>query len=171
MPTTKHLAGFLIVAVVGIACGAVLAAEVDKLATTNSTSDKKGVYVGVGENAEAMERFARLGVTKYEDEDKEGGGGAPQKTLIDNEIVKVNLVAFKKGFVRPGGVKRRYNTLLVYVDTGDHTILAGGAGPRNPNPVPQHLLPGSAVFHLKDSVVPESRIDEDYRVLFVMMKR
>jgi hypothetical protein len=170
MRTTKFLAGLFITAAIGIVCGAVLAAEADKLATTTSTSDKKGIYVGQAESAEAMERAAKLGITKYEDADKEGGGGAPQKTLIDNDAVKVNLVAFKKGFVRPGGVKRRYDTLLVYIDTGDHTILSGGGGQRNPNPVMQHLLPGSAVFHRKETVVPESRIDEDYRVLFVMMK-
>ena len=171
MPTAKYLAGLVVVAVLGLVCGAVVAAEADKLATTSSTSDTKGIYVSAGENAEAMERMAKLGIAKYEDEDKEGGGGAPQRTLIDNDAVKVNLVAFKKGFVRPGGVKRRYETLLVYIDTGDHTILAGGGGPRNPNPTMQHLLPGSAVFHRKESVVPESRIDEDYRVLFIMMKR
>ena len=173
MFTTKGAKAALIAAaaVGGIVCGNVFAADIDALATTTSTTDMKGLYVGQGENAAAMERAAKMGITKYEDEDKEGGGGAPQKTLIDNDSVKVNLVAFKKGFIRPGGVKRRYDSLLVYLDNGDHTILAGGGGPRNPNPVMQHLLPGSAVFHLKDSIVPESRIDQDYRVLFIMMKR
>ncbi len=172
MFTTKGATAALIAAALGgIVCGNVFAADVDKLATTTSTADMKGIFVGQGENAEAMERAAKMGITKYEDADKEGGGGAPQKTLIDNDVVKVNLVAFKKGFMRPGGVKRRYDTLLVYLDTGDHTIMGGGGSPRNPNPTMQHLLPGSSVFHRKETIVPESRIDQDYRVLFVMMKR
>jgi hypothetical protein len=173
MLTITRLATPLIAtaAIAGLIGGHVFAADADRLATTGSTTDMKGVYVGHGENAEAMARAGKLGITKFEDEDKEGGGGAPQKTLIDNDAVKVNLVAFKKGFVRAGGVRRRYDTLLVYIDRGDHTILASGAGQKIANPVMQRLLPGSAVFHLKDSVVPESRIDEDYRVLFIMMKR
>jgi hypothetical protein len=128
------------------------------------------LHAGQGETPEALKAAAARGITAYEDVAKEGGGGAPQKTLIDNDAVKVILVAFKKGFVRPGGVKRRYNTLLVYVDPGRYTITRGAGGPPAANPKPSILAPGSAVFHRKESIVSESHIDEDYRVLFVEMK-
>ena len=108
-------------------------------------------------------------VTAYEPEDKEGGGGALQKTLIDNDKVKVILVAYKKGFVRPGGLKRRYDTALIYVDPGRYTITKEGAN----TPVqmaPHKLAPGSVVFHRKDSIVSELIVNEDYRVLYVEMK-
>ena len=39
MPTAKYLAGLVAVAVLGLVCGAVVAAEADKLATTSSTSE------------------------------------------------------------------------------------------------------------------------------------
>jgi hypothetical protein len=140
------------------------AADVDKLATTTSHTDGKIPYVGQGEDAAAMQREAARGVTKYEDEDKEGGGGAAQKTLIDNDAVKVILVSYKKGFDRPGGMKRRYDTLLVYVDQGRYS---GGRYP----PDTLRLAPGSSVFHRKDSIVSPIHIDQDYRVLYVEMKR
>lgn len=151
--------------------GASIAADaVDGLAIA-SENNGVGINVGKGEDAETLKRQAALGIKDYEPEGKEGGIGAPQKTLIDNSAVKVNLVAFKKGFVRPGQVKRKYNTLLVYVDEGRYTITrGGGAAAPNPNAKPSKLAPGSSVFHWKESIVSESRIDEDYRVLFVMMK-
>ncbi len=173
MFTTKRAYAAMIAAAAfgGIVCGNVFAADVDKLAVTTNNTDMKGVYVGQGEDKAGLERAAKMGITKYEPEGQEGGMGAPQKTLIDNDVVKVNLVAFKKGFTRSGSIKRRYDTLLVYVDTGRYSIMAGAGGPANASPVMQHLLPGSAVFHRKESIISESRIDEDYRVLFVMMKR
>jgi hypothetical protein len=137
-----------------------------------ATEDKSGigVYSSAGESPEAMARAAALKIQNYEPEDQEGGMGAPQKTLIDNDKIKVNLVAFKKGFIRPGGVKRRYDTLLVYVDPGRYTIVKRGNGEPVANPTPSKLAPGSSVFHHRDSVVSENRIDEDYRVLFIEMK-
>jgi hypothetical protein len=139
-----------------------------QLATGNDSG--VGIYASSGETPEAMKRAAALNIQAYEPEDKEGGGGAPQKTIIDNDKVKVNLVAFKKGFIRPGGVKRRYDTLLVYVDPGRYTIMRSGGGTPVADAKPQRLAPGSSVFHRKESVVSEVRIDEDYRVLFIEMK-
>jgi hypothetical protein len=140
------------------------ASDSDSVATTTSHTDGKIPYVGQGENAVAMQREAARGVTKYEGEDQEGGGGAQQKVLIDNEAVKVILVAYKKGFDRPGGMKRRHDTLLVYVDQGRYS---GGRYP--PNTL--RLAPGSSVFHRKDSIVSPIHIDQDYRVLYIEMKR
>jgi hypothetical protein len=154
----------------GFVGASVAAGAVDGLALA-SENNGVGINVGKGEDAETLKRQAALGIKDYEPEDKEGGLGAPQKTLIDNSAMKINLVAFQKGFMRPGGVKRKYNTLLVYVDEGRYTITrSGGASAPNPNPRPAKMAPGSSVFHWKESIVSESRIDEDYRVLFVMMK-
>jgi hypothetical protein len=152
--------------------GASVAADAaDKLALAPDNKVGKGIYVGKGEDAEALKRAAALNIKEYEPAGKEGGLGAPQRTLIDNDAMMVNLVAFKKGFIRPGGYKRKYNTVLIYVDQGRFTITrSGGASAPNPNPTSQNLAPGSSVFHWKESIVSESRIDEDYRVLFVMTK-
>ena len=132
-----------------------------------------GIYASSGETPEAMQRENALNIAAYEPEDREGGDGAPQKTLIENDKVKVVLVAYKKGFIRPGGFKRRHDTLLVYVDPGRYTITKGG-GTGATTPVaqeqPAKLAPGSSVFHRKDSIVSELRVDEDYRVLYVEMK-
>jgi hypothetical protein len=132
-----------------------------------------GIYASSGETPEAMQRENALNISAYEPEDTEGGDGAPQKTLIDNDKVKVILVAYKKGFIRPGGFKRRHDTLLVYVDPGRYTITkGGGTGAKTPvaKEQPDKLAPGSSVFHRKDSIVSELRVDEDYRVLYVEMK-
>jgi hypothetical protein len=152
------------VAVAGLACGNVFAAAV---------SGDFDVQAGQGETPEQLAAQAKLGIAKFEEAGKEGGLGAPSKTLIDNDKIKVNLVAFKKGFVRPGQVKRPYDTLLVYIDQGAFTITHSG-GNTKPTPAaeqkPQRPPRGSAVFHRKNSIVSESRIDEDYRVMFVMVK-
>ena len=136
-----------VVAAAGLACGNVFAA---------ATDDVFDVRAGQGESPEELAAQAKLGITKYEEAGKEGGLGAPSKTLIDNDKIKVNLVAFKKGFVRPGQVKRPYDTLLVYIDTGAYTITQGGGSPK-PTPAaqlkPSRLKPGSAVFHRKNSIV------------------
>jgi hypothetical protein len=115
-------------------------------------------------------------VTAYEKEGEAGGCGAPEKVIVDNEVVRVNLVSFPKDFVRCGGVKRRNHQLLVYLDPGDFTLTRSGAtgepmkaeaNGRQRQPLP----PGSAVFHARDSVVSESHINNAYRILFVEMKK
>ena len=129
-----------------------------------------GIYASKGESPEMMQKEAALNVSSYEPEDKEGGGGAYQKTLVDNDKVKVILVDYKKGFKRPGGMKRRYNTLLVYITPGRYTITSTGANTPVKQEVASKLAPGSAVFHYKDSIVSGLRVDEDYRVMYVEMK-
>jgi hypothetical protein len=147
------------------------AGATDPLALAANNNSGVGIRASAGESPEQMKRAAALNIQAYEPEDQEGGGGAPQKTIIDNDKIKVNLVAFKKGFVRPGGVKRRYDTLLVYVDPGRFTITKSGAGTPVANPNQQRLAPGSSVFHNKESIVSEIHVDEDYRVLFVELKK
>jgi hypothetical protein len=145
------------------------AGAADPLQLASSIESGVGIFASPGETPAIMEREAALNVSAYEPEDTEGGGGAYQKTLIDNDKLKVILVGYKKGFVRPGGMKRRHDTLLVYVDPGRYTITKTGAN----TPVkmaPHKLAPGSVVFHRKDSVVSEVHVNEDYRVLYVEMK-
>jgi len=157
---------------IGGACVTAVAADViDKMATTKSNNDRAGIYASSGETPEALARAKTLGVTKYEDDAKVGGGGAEQKVLVDNDTVRVNLVSFKKGFVRPGGLMRKNHQLLVYLDEGQFTLTKTGNNTPVEKPNSQRLLPGSSVFHYRGSVVSESRIDEDYRVLFVEMKK
>ena len=40
----------------------------------------------------------------------------------------MTLVTFPKGFTRPGGVKRRADTLIAYIDPGDFKTGGAGAG-------------------------------------------
>ncbi len=157
---------------IGGACLTAVAADViDKMATTKSNNDRAGIYSSSGETPEALAKAKTLGVTKYEDDAKVGGGGAEQKVLVDNDVVRVNLVSFKKGFVRPGGMMRKNAQLLVYLDEGQFTLTKTGNNTPMEKPNSQRLLPGSSVFHHRGSIVSESRIDEDYRVLFVEMKK
>ncbi len=167
LKNTRQTLAFVAIAAAGMIAGNVFAA-MDPLATTTNNADEKGIHFSTGETPDQMAAAAKRGITKYEDVATQGGGGAPQKTLIDNDVVKVNLVAFKKGFMRGGDLKRQYDTLLIYVDPGRFSIMPRAGGPKEP--IVQHLLPGSTVFHRKESIVSATRIDDDYRVLFVMMK-
>lgn len=111
--------------------------------------------------------------SKYEDDKTVGGGGAPQKLLLDNARARVNLVSFPDDFTRPGGLKRKNDQLLIYIDPGAYEITrSGGNGkavaidPAKRKP----LEPGSAVWHERDSVVSETHIYKPYRVIFVEVK-
>jgi hypothetical protein len=145
------------------------AGATDPLQLAPNIESGVGIFASPGETPEAMKHAADLNINTYEPQDAEGGGGAYQKTLIDNDKVKVNLVAYRKGFVRAGGMKRRYDTLLVYVDPGRYSITKVGANTPVTQP-PHKLAPGSVVFHRKDSIVSEIHVNEDYRVLYVEMK-
>jgi hypothetical protein len=162
---------FATVAVAGTASGFmtanVLAADAQdpRLAITSNMNDGNTITVWPGETTEQMAAAAKRGVTAVEEDATVGGHGAPQKLLIDNDVVRVNLVAFKKGFKRTGGMKRKYHQMLVYVDRGAYSLL------NTDTPMPNRLAPGSIVFHRKDSIISNTQIDEDYRVLFVDMKK
>jgi hypothetical protein len=117
---------------------------------------------------------AKLGITAYETDGQAGGGGAPEKALIDNDVVRVNLVSFPAGFNRPGRVKRRYNQVAVYIDQADFTITWNGttaeavpADKQRATKTPQ----GGASFHAKDSLASDTHVNSAYRVIFVEMKR
>jgi hypothetical protein len=110
---------------------------------------------------------------QYEEDAKIGGGGAPQKLLLDNTRVRVNLVSFLKDFDRMGGLKRRNDQLLVYIDPGAYEITRSGDSGKEITPDPakrKPLAPGSAVFHGRDSVVSSTHIYAPYRVIFLEVK-
>lgn len=110
---------------------------------------------------------------KYEDDAHVGGGGAPQKLLLDNARVRVNLVSFPKDFDRAGGVKRKNDQLLVYIDPGAYEITQSGGSGKVVTPDPakrKPLAPGSAVFHERDSVVSSTHVYAPYRVIFLEVK-
>src|SRR5262249_31132527 len=110
---------------------------------------------------------------KYEEDAKVGGGGAPQKLLLDNARVRVNLVSFPRDFDREGVLKRKNDQLLVYIDPGAYEITKSGGSGKDVKPDPakrKPLAPGSAVFHERDSVVSSTHIYDAYRVIFLEVK-
>lgn len=131
------------------------------------------IEAAAAENAGAA-LAAKLGITAYEEDGKAGGAGAPEKVLIDNDLVRVNLVSFPAGFDRPGKVKRRYNQVAVYIDQADFTITWNGptgeavpADKQKPTRTPQ----GGASFHAKDSLVSDTHVGNAYRAIFVELKK
>lgn len=109
----------------------------------------------------------------YEHDKTVGGGGAPQNVLLDNARVRLNVVNFPEGFTRPGGMKRKFDQLLVYIDPGAYEITRSGGDGKVVTPDPAKrmpLAPGSAVWHARDSVVSETHIYAPYRVIFVEVK-
>jgi hypothetical protein len=148
-------------AFVGFGAGALFNSNVEAAAALNAS-----------ENAGAL--AAKLGIAAYEADGAAGGAGAPQKVLIDNDIVRVNLVSFPAGFNRIGKVKRRYNQVAVYIDQSDFTITWNGstgedvpADKQRATKTPQ----GNVSFHAKDSLVSDTHVNSAYRAIFVEMKR
>ena len=110
---------------------------------------------------------------QYEEDAKVGGGGAPQKLLLDNARVRVNLVSFPNDFTRGGGMKRKNDQLLIYIDPGAYEITRSGTNGKEVKIDPakrKPLEPGSAVWHERDSVVSETHVYAPYRVIFLEVK-
>jgi len=154
-------------AVAAMIVGGALAGAGAAWAAAAATNEARGYN---GEDEKTRAEHAAFNAP-YEDDAKVGGGGAMQRVLVDNEVTRVNLVSFKKGHVRPGPLKRKYHQLLVYVDTGKYTLIKNNDGTPVKERRPSTAAPGSAIFHWKDTLVGENLIDEDYRVLFVEMKK
>lgn len=157
----KKLSTCISVAVVGAIIG---------VCATVAAADLK-ISGGAGESAEMRALAKTLGITKYEDDNKVGGGGAEQKVLVENDVVRVNLVSFKKGFTRPGGLLRKNDQMIVYVDPAHLQVTKAPGAPDLKTPIQLHYAPGSSVFHYKDTVISELHIDEDYRALFIEFKK
>jgi hypothetical protein len=125
------------------------------------------------------------------------GGGAPARTLIDNDTARATLISFAKDFVRPGDLRRHYDTVIVYIDEG----RLAGVGPPHPeyaevqafshhpdapavcDPIKDcdtvapdgswsrgAHVPGSVAWHPKDGFVGTLRAVQAYRALYVELK-
>ncbi len=128
--------------------------------------------------------------------EKDLGGGAPTKVLLDNDRMKVTMITFEKGSVRDGNKARRADQLIVYVDDGDFsTVPRPGATP-NPNrqrPAPGPVVckgiedcgpialdgnrsqgphkTGTIAWHPEGSVTGSLKINNTYRALYIELKK
>jgi|SRR5579862_19957 len=129
--------------------------------------------------------------------EQQAGGGAPTQTPVDNATVRATLISFPKDFVRPGDLRRQYDTLIVYIDEGK----LAGVGPPHPEyaevqafshhpDAPAVCDPirdcdtvapdgswsrgahasGSVAWHPKDGFVGTLRAVQAYRALYVELK-
>jgi len=104
---------------------------------------------------------------KYEEQ---VGGGAPFKVLLDNDTVRATLISMPKGHMRQGGVKRKLDQLLVYIDDAKYSHLATPGTQFDKES--QSVAPaGKITWHDKDTTIGTIRIDEPYRVMYVEIKR
>lgn len=129
--------------------------------------------------------------------EKDLGGGAPTRVLLDNAKMMVTLVTFPKGYVRQGDMKRRADQLIVYVDDGDFEILprpgatpnANPGGPRPTGPVVCDAVkdcgpialdgnpssgvhhPGTIAYHPVGSMTPTLQANSAYRALYIELKK
>ena len=128
--------------------------------------------------------------------EKDLGGGAPTKVLLDNSKMRVTLITFQKGTVRQGDMQRRADQLIVYLDDGDFkTVPRPGAAP-NPNRGPRPTGPvtcdpikdcgpirldgmpsanphalGTIAWHPEGSLTPTLQVNSTYRALYVELKK
>lgn len=126
------------------------------------------------------------------------GGGAPARALIDNEQVRVNLISFPKDFIRPGNLRRRYDTVIVYVDDGKladvgpppakYAVVQAFSHHPNARAVCDPIkdcdsvapdgkwahgsptLRGTVAWHPKDGYVENLRIGQAYRAMYIELK-
>jgi hypothetical protein len=127
------------------------------------------------------------------------GGGAPTKVLLDNNSLTVTLISYPAGFKREGGMRRRAEQLIVYVDDGDFNIIPRAGAAPNPNAAksnkgagggertigpessitlegtlatghPNHPK-GTIAWHPKGSLTPSLETTRAYRALYIEFKR
>ena len=125
------------------------------------------------------------------------GGGAPIRLLFENDQVRATLISFPQDFIRPGGFKRRLDTLIVYI-TDARLELPGPAqsqysvirslnhpdavavcdrikdcdsvGPDGKWVNGATLVTGTVAWHPKDGFVNKLRIAHAYQALYIELK-
>ena len=118
--------------------------------------------------------------------EKDLGGGAPTRVLLDNNSLRVTLVSFPSGFRREGGLRRRLEQLIVYVDDGEFKVVprpgakpnpnAGKRGPESPitldgEGTKNGMHPkGTIAWHPRDSLTPTLVTSHAYRALYIEFK-
>lgn len=118
--------------------------------------------------------------------EKDVGNGAPTRVLVDNETMRVTLVSFPAGFKREGGLRRRMEQLIVYVDDGEFKVIsqpgtkanpnAGKRGPESPIALDGEVsrgvhTKGTVAWHPKDSLTQTLVTSRAYRALYIETKR
>jgi hypothetical protein len=126
------------------------------------------------------------------------GGGAPARTLIDNERLRAVLISFPKDFIRPGNLRRHYDTVIVYIDDGkladvgppaaQYAVVQAFSHHPNARAVCDPIkdcdsvapdgkwaggpvtLRGTVAWHPKDGYVENLRIGQAYRALYLELK-
>jgi len=125
------------------------------------------------------------------------GGGAPTKILIDNDMIRANLVSFPTGFIRAGGYRRRLDTVIAYVD--DAELKDVGPSQKqfdvvqqldaHPDAIAQcppikdcdsvaptgkwakgPTVRGTVAWHQQDGYVERIQIGKAYRALYIELK-
>ena len=105
--------------------------------------------------------------TKYEEQ---VGGGAPTKVMFENDVLKATLITMPKGHIRQGGVKRKLDQILIYIDPAKYSHLPT-PGTQFDKESQSVVEAGKITWHDKDSTVGTIRVDEPYRVMYVEIKR
>ncbi len=151
-------------------------------ATTVAAAGMTGI--AVNSNARAAESQAPV--------ESELGAGAPTRVLLDNASLRVTLISYPAGFKREGGMRRRLEQLIVYVDDGDFKVIprpgarpnpnfrpgAGTIGPQS-SITPEGTLAeghpnhprGTIAWHPRDSLTPSIETTRAYRALYIEFKR
>ena len=128
---------------------------------------------------------------------KAPSGGAPARVLIDNALVRATLISFPQGFIRAGGFKRRYDTVIAYIDDGvledvgppqtqyavvkaqnhadgpavcDRIRDCDSVGPDGRWANGTVTLRGTVAWHPKDGYVENMRIGRNYRAVYIELK-
>lgn len=125
------------------------------------------------------------------------GGGAPVKVLIDNDMIRANMVSFPSGFIRAGGYRRRLDTIIAYVD--DAELKDVGPSQQKYDVVQQlsahpdaiaecppikdcdsvapdgkwakgPTVRGTVAWHQQDGYVERIQIGKNYRALYIELK-
>jgi hypothetical protein len=125
------------------------------------------------------------------------GGGAPTQVLLDNDQVRATLIAYPQDFIRPGGFRRRLDTLIVYIDDAklelpgpaqrQYSVIRSlnhpdaiavcdpikdcdSVGPNGKWVNGSTLVTGTVAWHPKDGFVNKLRIAHAYRALYIELK-
>jgi hypothetical protein len=124
-------------------------------------------------------------------------GGAPDRVLMDNALFRATLISFSQSFIRAGGFKRRYDTVIAYIDDGvledvgapqtqyavvkaqdhadgpavcDRIRDCDSVGPDGRWANGTVTLRGTVAWHPKDGYVENMRIGRNYRAVYIELK-
>jgi hypothetical protein len=124
-------------------------------------------------------------------------GGAPARVLMDNALFRATLISFPAGFVRAGGFKRRYDTVIAYIDDAEledlgppqtqYAVVKAQDHPDGPAVCDRIrdcdsvgpdgrwangtvTLRGTVAWHPKDGYVENMRIGRNYRAVYIELK-